>query len=342
MKQKLIYQLSSLALIVFFSSSFCACTATSAQTSETVRTLASKQPSEVTDPYPVISDSPSPPKENTQSSVMKYPSDEEFSMIAKQDELPDHIKSNSQHYTKQLSNILKLYYSGLISGVINTDTFTPQKSQDAIPAKNATAEERKNAAYDCTIGGALEYYDLDSTDIQYYEVYNGCLPYFCNDKNGNIYLLEDAEKLQDRWSFDSIWQTTTYNEPLRYIFRFANPDTVEQDALDFMASELSSACRTYYEGIRNLSIQQSDFVQQYTHDQLPSQQTSKEAALGLAKYATVGGAAEYIGKYKQFVPYIQKLGYDSSHQIHPMYDKNHSQLKAFENAEMTMSELFHI
>ena len=274
------------------------------------------------------------PEESEQSE--KYESSfEEISVIAKLDELPDYISDNSEHYTKLLSNILKLYYTGVINGRIHSGNFVPQRAKDVLPSENDTAEKRKEYADYCTIGGALEFYSTDSTDFNYYEIYNGCLPYFSNDKNGNIYITENI-------SMDSVWQLTDYDETMRYVFKYCNPDKLEKEAMAFISSEINSTCKNYYNGIKEGTIVKNSFAQQYTHDTLPDQYTAPEPRLGLAKHATIGGALEFIGKYRQFSIFINKLGIDSTGNIYPMSDKSKNDLKVISDTYLTMQEIYHI
>ncbi len=261
--------------------------------------------------------------------------DGEFSIIAKLDELPDYMTDNPDIYTKLLGNIMKLYYTGIVNGRIHSDNFTPERTKDVLPPPNASAEERKKAADYCTIGGALEYYSLDGTEIDYYELYNGCLPYFCNDREGNIQLIDNV-------STDNIWQITDYDEILRYIFKYANTEKLEADAMAFIATELNNACINYYNGIKTQKIKDGDFIQQYTHDTLPNEYTTPEPALGLAKHATLGGAMESIGKYRQFSVCIKKLGANDTHKIYPMSDSSQNDLKVISSVNMTMAELYGI
>lgn len=285
--------------------------------------------------YTQTSDDYTESEDSASESSLFPDSDGEFSAIAKRDELPSYIKENPNFYTAQLSNILKLYYTGIVNGRINSESFTPKKSDDILPSKGDTAEKRKESADFCTIGGALEYYSLDDKNTDWCELYNGCLPYFCNDKQGDIYLSENI-------SSDSVWQLTNYKEPLSYIFKFCNIDELETDAMTFVASELNGACKTYYEGIKNRSIKKGSFTQKYTHDTLPDEYTTPEPAFGLANHATLGGAAEYIGKYRQYIVCIKKLGTDNAHNIYPMSDSLNRELHILRSSKITMAELYGI
>lgn len=273
--------------------------------------------------------------EESSGIIPKNRDDREFLMIAKLDELPDYMSDNPDIYSDLLGNIMKLYYTGIINGRINKDNFKPERSNDVLPSADSTADERKKSADYCTIGGALEYYSVDDRDIDYYLLYNGCLPYFCHDREGNINLIDNI-------SADNIWQLTDYDEILRYVFKYSNTDRLEADAIAFIAGELNNACVSYYNGIKTQKIKSGDFVQQYTHDTLPNEYTTPEPALGLAKHATIGGAMEYIGKYQQFSVCIKKLGTNDSHKIYAMSNSDISDLKVLSSTNMTMAELFGI
>lgn len=78
----------------------------------------------------------------------------------------------------------KSYYSGLVSGTITSNTFTPTKSSDTVPSALDPASTRLNKARNCTVAGAMEYAGL-------YEQLIGRAQDFGYDYQGNIYSTSD-------------------------------------------------------------------------------------------------------------------------------------------------------
>ena len=80
----------------------------------------------------------------------------------------------------------KTYYTGLVTGTINTTNFTPAKSGDVLPAVTTSPMARRALARNCTIGGALEYGGL-------YENLSTRITDFGFNNEGNIYASNDTK-----------------------------------------------------------------------------------------------------------------------------------------------------
>ena len=239
---------------------------------------------------------------------------ESFEVIAKLDKLPDFITTNKTLYSKMLENMIKLYYYGICSGRITSESYKPRISNDVIPSENATSEERKKAAGYCTVGGALEFYGCDKKNyMKYYDLYNGCLPYFCFSRDGNIYLASEV-------SADNIINLTSFNQTLINIFRYGNIDNIKNDVIKHAAKEMDSAVKTYYEGIRNGSINKSSFTPVRTSDKLPDESSSKAECEEMARHATIGGALEYAELYSQLNTYTDSLGFNKKTDVFTLPD----------------------
>lgn len=78
----------------------------------------------------------------------------------------------------------KTYYTGVKSGAINRETFTPRKSSDEIPNRFVSTSKKNSCARNCTVAGALEYNGI------YDDLING-LGDYGYDANGNIKPLGD-------------------------------------------------------------------------------------------------------------------------------------------------------
>ena len=273
--------------------------------------------------------------ESTRESITK-PAEisipDEFSRIARLDSIPGYINENIDYYTGTLEAILRLYYLGILDGSINSSTFTPKTVDDEIPGKSSSAEYRLYCSEHISVGGALEYYTTDSTDENYLEMYNGLLPYLCNDMEGHIFLYSES-------SDKTVLQMNSYDEPVRHIFRYADNTKLEYELLKYVSDRLNEAAGSYYSGIKTKKILSGTMIQKYTSDVLPTPATDDKVALQLADASTLGGAMEYICKYKQFSPLITKLGYDSSGVIYPMSDKSKSDLKCFSNSNITAQSI---
>ena len=256
-----------------------------------------------------------------------------FVHISKLDELPEYITNNPQLYSKLLENMLKLYYAAILAGRVNSDNYAPRYCEDRLPPKSASPEERRTAAEHCTVGGALEYFGYDNKNyMKYYEIYNGCLPYFCFDRNGGIYLKEEV-------SADNIFPMTGYDYPLYNIFRYANTDKVEREALAFAASEMSHAVNEYYYGIKNGSVTSSKKLK-YTSDRLPQRGADESEKNKCAGEATIAGALDFAGCYTSLYPCITKLGYNKSSEIFTLPDLTDTGIISIGSSDTKLSVLY--
>ena len=271
-----------------------------------------------------VAESNSESKEESITKPVEVSVPDEFSRIAKLDSVPGYISENIEYYTGTLEAILRLYYLGILDGSINRATFTSKTTDDEIPQKNASAEYRLYCSEHISVGGALEYFTIDSTDENYLEMYNGLLPYLCNDMEGHIFLYSES-------SNKTVLQMNSYDEPVRHIFRYADNSKLEYELLKYTSDRLNEAVGSYYSGIKTKKILSGTMIQKYTSDVLPTSTTDDKVAVRLADASTLGGAMEYICKYKQFSPLITKLGYDSSGVIYPMSDKSKNDLISFSN-----------
>ncbi len=183
------------------------------------------------------------------------------------EELPDYMKNNPIIYSDLLEKAIKLYYSGIITGKINNDTYMARFCKDKLPEKDDSPETRKKLADLCTVGGALEYFGCDCREYtKYYEMYNGCLKYFSCDSDGYIYYYEKAPR-------DTSYRMNSMNQTLFFIFKNANIDKIEREAASFAAEELNQAVGEYYNGIISGKIT-SSFKGKYTSDILPKKNSS--------------------------------------------------------------------
>lgn len=259
---------------------------------------------------------------------------ENFEVLHKLDSLPEHMSINKSLYAKLLENILKLYYTGVVNGRITSDNFKPRYSNDKLPVTNELSSERKKAAGYCTIGGALEYYGYDNKSyMKYFDMYNGCLPYFCCSRDGNIFLSSEM-------SADNLINITDFDQTLINIFRYANLDDIERDAMIYVAKETDSAVKKYYEGIKNGKINKDNFNRIYTKDELPDSDSSKSECEDLANKATIGGALEYSGFYKPFSECVKKLGYNKKSDIFTLPDYKNPDIISIESLQTKISSLW--
>ena len=237
-----------------------------------------------------------------------------FEVIPLLKELPEYMTNNKTLYAKLLENMLKLYYTGVVTGRVNSETIHFRYAKDVLPGKEFDAAQRKKEACYCKVGGALEYFGYDRNNyLKYFEIYNGCLPYYCYSKDGNIYLSSEI-------SADNLLSMNSFDQPLHFIFRYANFDQIEKDAMSFAAKETDSAVHAYYEGIKNGTVNQTTFRQQFTHDILPDADSTPEECEALAAHATIGGALEYAGLYTPLSVFIDKLGYNQKSDIFTLPD----------------------
>ena len=258
---------------------------------------------------------------------------ESFEVIPKLPEVPDYIRTNPRLYASLLQNIMSLYYSGLLNGRINTDTVTFRFSEDVLPEPDADAETRRKTARYCTIGGALEYFGYDCKDyMKYYELYNGCLPYFCYDHDANIYA--EIEK-----PLNKVLYLTDFAQALFFIYKNANKETVERDAMAFAAAETDSAVKSYYYGIKNGTINSSVKLS-HSRDTLPSPDASQEERDSLANEATIAGAIDYAGYYTPLYPVISVLGYNSKTGKITVMDHTEHFVLLISSPEMKIGKIF--
>lgn len=78
----------------------------------------------------------------------------------------------------------KTYYSGIVSGIITSETFTPTLSGDTLPSARDSAGRKRALARNCTVGGALEYESM-------YEQLIDKIEDFGYDSQGNIHSMTD-------------------------------------------------------------------------------------------------------------------------------------------------------
>lgn len=256
-----------------------------------------------------------------------------FEIISKLDSFPEHMENNKALYAKLLENMLKLYYSGIVNGRINSDNFKQRYSNDKLPSPDESYSERKNAADFCTIGGALEYYCYDNKNyMKYLDMYNGCLPYFCCSRDGNIFVASET-------SAEKLISVTSFDQALINIFRYAKIDDIERDSMIYVAKETDRAVKIYYEGIKSGKITKENFTQVYTKDELPDADSSNDINKELSDKATIGGALEYSGFYKQFSECIKKLGYNKKSDIFTLPDYKNPDIISIESLQTKISSL---
>ncbi len=94
-------------------------------------------------------------------------------------------ESQAKTDAASLSAACKNYYAEIIAGTINQDN--TGGSKDSLPAKNASAATKKNAAYSCTVRGAMQYYGL--TDLE-----PKVADFVGDPKTGTIYAKVDGNK----------------------------------------------------------------------------------------------------------------------------------------------------
>lgn len=226
-----------------------------------------------------------------------------FDELNRQEELSALIKNNPQLYRRMLDKILKIYYTGILTGRINADQYKARHCQDELPAKNASAEERRRLAEYCTVGGALEYFGCEQQDYTYYyRIFYGCLHYFCYDREGNIFYYEkDAH--------NSLLRLNVIDQTLYFIFKYANPDRLEREAAVYAAAEIDTFVKNYYNGIMDGTI--TDRAQlAHTADRLPPKGASVKERKAYACNATLAGAIDYAGYYSVYAPYLKGIGYN--------------------------------
>ncbi len=285
-------------------------------------TYSSSQPSEIVseDEPPEIWEPSSDPLES-------------FEYISKLPEEPDYIKTNPRLYASLLQNMMDLYYSGVLNGRINSDSVSFRYSGDKLPSADSDAESRRSAARYCTVGGALEYFGIDCKNyMKYYEIYNGCLPYFCYDSDGDIFAVIEKP-------LNKVLNLTSFDQALYFIYRSANKDNVEKNAQSFAASEIDNAIKKYYYGIKNGTIDSSVSLPR-SGDRLPEKDASQEERDRLANEATISGAIEYAGYYTPLYPMVSLLGYNSKTGKIVVMDHTEHSVLSISSPKIKLGEIF--
>ena len=256
-----------------------------------------------------------------------------FVRISKVDQLPDYLLNNQKLYADLLENILKIYYTGLLNGKINSAIFSPRYASDELPSPQATPEERKRLAEYCTVGGALEYFGCDQENyMKYLEIFNGLLPYFYYDRDANIYPPSATPNQQ-------MLKMNNYSQTLYFIFRYANDNKIAQDVLVYAAKNIDTYVKNYYQGILSGSISLPHSFT-YTNDTLPPKGASLSERQQCADNATITGALDYAGFYTIYSPYITYLGYDTSSSLFTLPDFYNPNIIAVNAPDSSLSLFF--
>ena len=257
---------------------------------------------------------------------------EDFVRIPRAEQIPDYMQNNPALYADLLENILKLYYAGLLSGSINADTFSPCYAADQLPSPQATAEERWQTAAYCTVGGALEYFGCDLKDrMKYLTMYNGTLPYFCYDREAAIYPAASAP--------EHTLTMNSFSQTLYFIFRYANNDKVERDALTYAVGDIDTYVKNYYQGILNGTITNRRSLS-HTADILPAPNASLQEREHCAGNATISGALDYAGFYTVYTPYISSLGFNHKTASFTLPDYTSPDILAISSPDAPLSNFF--
>ncbi len=279
------------------------------------------------------SDTDSSDEEFTDPETAEQDLHSDFVVITKADELPAFMTNNKKLYADLLENILKLYYSGIVSGRINSDNYQHRYSTDELPRENSTPDKRREAAELCTVGGALEYYGYDNQNyMKYYEMYNGVLPFFLYDKDANIYL--DSEM-----SADNTYQMNGFSQRLYHIFKYCQTSNIERDAMTFVASEVSTIVKTYYQDLSSGKIHQKNYRPKYTNDTIPPQNADRNTCQSIADQATIDGAIDYAGFYTPYHGCIEHLGYNKKSDIFTLPDFTNPDIISIKSADTKISSL---
>lgn len=258
---------------------------------------------------------------------------ESFERIPKLPELPAYIMTNPKIYSSLLHNMLNLYYSGVLNGRITSESVKFRYSSDVLPPPDADADTRREAARYCTVGGALEYFGYDCKNyLKYYEMFNGCLPYFCYDQNADIYAESDKPN-------DDVLYLTGFDQALYFIYKNADKSAIERDTNAFAAGEIDSMVNIYYNGIKNGDIT-SKIKLEHSSDKLPAAGTSENERAGYADNATIAGAIDLAGYYTPLYPMITKTGYNTSTGKITALDHTIHDVKAITTPEFKLGTLF--
>lgn len=257
----------------------------------------------------------------------------DFVHISRLDELPDYMKTNPELYAQMLEKMLKLYYSAILAGRVNSDNYSHRYSEDKLPPENESAEKKRTAAEYCTVGGALEYFGYDEKNyMKYYEMFNGCLPFFCFDRDANVYLRSEI-------SSENVVPMTGFSYSLYFIFRYSNIDKIEREALSFAAEEINRAVNDYYYGIKNGTVTASKKLK-YTSDKLPEKSANESERNKCAEEATIQGALDYFSCYTPLYTCITKLGYNKKSQLFTLPDLNDPEVISIDSPEIKLSALY--
>lgn len=265
-------------------------------------------------------------------STAAVPSSSDLTRIPKAEQLPLYMQNNPKLYANLLENVMTLYYAGLLSGRVNSDVFTPRYARDVLPPPDASPQERKKMADYCTIGGALEFFGCDTSNtLQYWEMYNGTLPYFCYDRDAHIYPKETAPA-------NHVLTLTSFDQTLYFVFRYTNNDTINRAALSYAAQNIDSYVKHYYHAIENGTLTDS---QSYPHtaDVLPVSGASAEERHRCAENATIIGAIDAAGFYTVYAPYITSLGYNKKSSLFTLPDFHNPDIIALPSADTPLSFL---
>lgn len=285
--------------------------------------------------YPSAPESAVSEDESSQAADVSELSDpaKDFEIIPKLEQLPDFMQNNPSLYADMLEKILKIYYSGLVSGRINSTTYHQRFNADRLPSAKATPEQRIKIAELCTVGGALEYFGMDQKNyMKYMEMYNGSLPYFCYDRDASVFA-------EGSVSSDKVLKMTGFSQSLYFLFRYANNDQTERDAMQYAADNIDSFVKSYYQGIQNGSINTSSFRPVYTSDPLPKKNASEKDRQTAADQATIAGALDYAGYYTVYVSFITKLGYHKNASIFTLPDFTNPDIIAISSENTRISQL---
>lgn len=265
-------------------------------------------------------------------SEVSEPSVSDFTRMSKAEQLPLYMQNNPKLYADLLGNAMQMYYAGILSGRVNASLFTPEYAKDVLPPPDASPQERKRMAEYCTVGGALEYFGCDTPDrMKYLEMYNGTLPYFCYDRDANIYPVSTAPT-------GNVLTMNSFDQTLYFVFRYTNNDKIDRSALTYAAKNIDSYVKTYYQGILNGTITASHTLS-HTSDVLPAADASNEERRRCAENATIAGAIDYAGFYTVYYPCITSLGYDRSSSLFTLPDFNNPNIIALPSADTPLSLL---
>ena len=168
--------------------------------------------------------------------------------------------------------------------------------------------------------------------MKYIEMYNGCLPHFCYDRDGNIY--PDGSVLPQ-----NVLKMNGMSQPLFFIFRYVNQNQAEKDAMSYAAENISYLIREYYQGILDGSVHSDNTTLHYVSDLLPSKDASVRERQKCAELATVAGALDYAGFYTAYDPYITKLGYDKHSSVFTLPDLTNPDILSISSPDVKISDL---